>query len=53
MLHPLLKLFYKKEYYKHLKNEIIKICNQIGSDVFLGLEIKNSIIKKKQLNKKI
>ena len=53
----ILSYFIKKEYYKHLKNEIINICNQIGSDVFLGLDRKNSILlsnkKIKKFNTKI
>ena len=32
------------------KNEIIKICNQIGSDVFLGLDRKNSILASNKKN---
>ena len=40
----ILSYFIKKNIISISKNEIIKICNQIGSDVFLGLDRKNSIL---------
>ena len=46
----ILSYFIKKNIISISKNEIIKICNQIGSDVFLGLDRKNSILVS---NKKI
>ena len=46
----ILSYFIKKNIISISKNEIIKICNQIGSDVFLGLDRKNSILAS---NKKI
>ena len=46
----ILSYFIKNNIISISKNEIIKICNQIGSDVFLGLDRKNSILAS---NKKI
>ena len=46
----ILSYFIKNNIISISKNEIIKICNQIGSDVFLGLDRKNSIMAN---NKKI
>ena len=53
----ILSYFIKKNIISISKNEIINICNQIGSDVFLGLDRKNSILlsnkKIKKFNTKI
>jgi len=46
----ILSYFIKKNIISISKNEIINICNQIGSDVFIGLDRKNSILLS---NKKI
>ena len=46
----IISYFIKKNIIRISKNETIKICNQIGSDVFLGLDRKNSILAS---NKKI
>ena len=46
----ILSYFIKKNIISISKNEITRICNQIGSDVFLGLDRKNSILAS---NKKI
>ena len=46
----ILSYFIKKNIISISKNEINRICNQIGSDVFLGLDRKNSILAS---NKKI
>jgi len=40
----ILSYFIKKNIISISKNEIINICNQIGSDVFIGLDRKNSIL---------
>ena len=40
----ILSYFIKKNIISISKNEILKICNQTGSDVFLGLDRKNSIL---------
>jgi len=53
----ILSYFIKKKIVIISKSEIIDICNQIGSDVFLGLDRKNSILvtnkKIKKFNTKI
>ena len=53
----ILSYFIKKKIVITSKNEIIDICNQIGSDVYLGLDRKNSILlsnnKIKKFNTKI
>ena len=48
----LLKYFLKKKIIQLSKKEIFNICNQIGSDVFLGLDRKNSILLNKKKIKK-
>jgi len=48
----LLNYFLKKKIIKLSKKEIFNICNQIGSDVFLGLDRKNSILFNKNTIKK-
>ena len=48
----ILSYFIKKNIISISKNEIIKICNQIGSDVFLGLDRKNSILASNKKLKK-
>ena len=48
----LLKYFLKKKIVQLSKKEIFDICNQIGSDVILGLDPKNSIILNKKNIKK-
>ena len=48
----LLKYFLKKKIIQLSKKEIFDICNQIGSDVILGLDPKNSIILNKKNIKK-
>ena len=49
----LLEYFLKKKIIQLSKKEIFNICNQIGSDVFLGLDRKNSILLNKKKNQKI
>jgi len=53
----ILGYFIRKNIINISKNEVINICNQIGSDVFLGLDRKNSILlsnkKIKKFNTKI
>ena len=53
----ILKYFIKKKIINISKKEIIEICNKIGSDVYLGLDLKNSILlsnkKIKKFNTKI
>ena len=41
----ILKYFVKKKMIKTSKDEILEICKMIGSDVILGLNPKNSILK--------
>ena len=48
----LLSYFLKKKIIQLSKKEIFNICNQIGSDVFLGLDHKNSILFNKNTIKK-
>ena len=48
----LLEYFLKKKIIQLSKKEIFNICNQIGSDVFLGLDRKNSILLNKKKIKK-
>ena len=48
----LLSYFLKKKIIQLPKKEIFNICNQIGSDVFLGLDRKNSILLNKNTIKK-
>ncbi len=48
----LLKYFLKKKIVQLSKKEIFDICNQIGSDVILGLDPKNSIVLNKKNIKK-
>ena len=48
----LLNYFLKKKIIHLSKKEILNICNQIGSDVFLGLDKKNSILLNKKITKK-
>ena len=48
----LLKYFLKKKIIQVSKKEIFNICNQIGSDVFLGLDRKNLILLNKKKIKK-
>jgi|TARA_B100000929_G_scaffold202227_1_gene160755 4-diphosphocytidyl-2-C-methyl-D-erythritol kinase len=48
----LLNYFLKKKKIQLSKKEIFYICNQIGSDVLLGLDRKNSIILNKKTIKK-
>ncbi len=48
----LLKYLLKKKIIQLSKKEIFNICNQIGSDVFLGLDRKNSILLNKKKIKK-
>ena len=48
----LLKYFLKKKIIQLSKKEIFNICNQIGSDVFLGLDRKNLILLNKKKIKK-
>ena len=48
----LLSYFLKKKIIHLSKKEILNICNQIGSDVILGLDRKNSIILNKKTIKK-
>ena len=48
----LLNYFLKKKIIHLSKKEISNICNQIGSDVFLGIDHKNSIIINKKNIKK-
>ena len=48
----LLSYFLKKKIIKLSKREIFNICKQIGSDVFIGLNHKNSIILNKKTIKK-
>ena len=48
----LLSYFLKKKIIHLSKKEIFNICNQIGSDVFLGLDRKNSILLNKKTVKK-
>ena len=48
----LLKYLLKKKIIQLSKKEIFNICNQIGSDVFLGLDRKNSILLNKKITKK-
>jgi len=48
----LLGHFLKNEILNLSKNEIFFICNQIGSDVFLGLDRKNLILIKNNIIKK-
>ena len=40
----ILRYFLKKKIIQLSKNQIINICNQIGSDVLLGVDHKNSIL---------
>ena len=47
----LLSYFLKKKIIKLTKNEIFSICNNIGSDVVLGLRKKNSILLNNNLIK--
>ena len=47
----LLSYFLKKKIIKLTKNEIFSICNNIGSDVILGLRKKNSILLNNNLIK--
>tara|TARA_Y100000816_G_scaffold289740_1_gene276813 strand:- start:807 stop:1649 length:843 start_codon:yes stop_codon:yes gene_type:complete len=42
----ILNFFVKKKFIKIKKNEIIKLSNSIGSDVFLGLYSKSLLLKK-------
>ena len=48
----LLNFFLKKKIIQLSKKEIFNICNQIGSDVFLGLDRKNLILLNKKNIKK-
>jgi len=48
----LLKYFLKNKIIQLSKKEIFNICNEIGSDVFLGLDRKNSILLNKKKIKK-
>ncbi len=48
----LLNYFLKKKIIQLSKKEIFNICNQIGSDVFLGLDRKNLILFNKKSIKK-
>ena len=48
----ILNFFLKKKIIKLSKKEIFSICSQIGSDVFLGLERKNSILLDRKTIKK-
>ena len=48
----LLNFFLKKKIIQLSKKEIFKICNQIGSDVFLGLDRKNTVILNRKNIKK-
>ena len=48
----LLSYFIKKKIIHASKKEIFNICNQIGSDVFLGLDRKNLILLNKKTIKK-
>ena len=48
----ILSYFLREKIINLSKKDVLSICSKIGSDVSLGLEIKNSILKK-QLNKKI
>ncbi len=48
----LLKYFLKKKIIQLSKKEIFNICNQIGSDVFLGLDRKNLILLNRKKIKK-
>ena len=48
----ILSYFLREKIINLSRKDVLSICSKIGSDVSLGLEIKNSILKK-QLNKKI
>ena len=48
----LLSYFFKKKMIRASKKDIFNICHQIGSDVFLGLDRKNSILLNKKIIKK-